>query len=103
MLIKWLFYIPIDTCAMEWRNILPSGGFLPIGFASKSVVCSVLYVPFDGFVMYYGVFSVCRENMPSHFKVKEYCPLVFRNIRERFSISDDEFMVSTGPCKLSCL
>ena len=32
--------------------------------------------------------------MPSHYKFKEYCPLVFRNIRERFNVSDDEFMVS---------
>jgi len=37
---------------------------------------------------------VCRENMPSHFKVKEYCPLVFRNIRERFNVYDDDFAVS---------
>lgn len=35
-----------------------------------------------------------KENMPSHFKVKEYCPLVFRNIRERFGIDDLDFMYS---------
>ena len=35
-----------------------------------------------------------RENMPSHFKVKEYCPLVFRNLRERFSIDDSDYMQS---------
>lgn len=35
-----------------------------------------------------------RENMPSHFKVKEYCPLVFRNLRERFGIHDREYLVS---------
>ncbi|KAF6016419.1 PIP4K2B [Bugula neritina] len=35
-----------------------------------------------------------KENMPSHFRVKEYCPLVFRNIRERFNVCDDEFMNS---------
>ncbi|GAB6025205.1 Phosphatidylinositol 5-phosphate 4-kinase type-2 alpha, variant 2 [Chamberlinius hualienensis] len=35
-----------------------------------------------------------KENMPSHFKVKEYCPLVFRNLRERFGIDDQEFMYS---------
>uniref|UniRef100_A0A8C6LRQ5 Phosphatidylinositol 5-phosphate 4-kinase type-2 alpha n=1 Tax=Nothobranchius furzeri TaxID=105023 RepID=A0A8C6LRQ5_NOTFU len=27
-----------------------------------------------------------KENMPSHFKFKEYCPLVFRNLRERESV-----------------
>lgn len=35
-----------------------------------------------------------KENMPSHFKVKEYCPLVFRNLRERFSIDDQEYKES---------
>ncbi|KAF8770546.1 Phosphatidylinositol 5-phosphate 4-kinase like protein [Argiope bruennichi] len=35
-----------------------------------------------------------KESMPSHFKVKEYCPLVFRNLRERFSIDDAEYMNS---------
>uniref|UniRef100_A0A6B0VBX3 1-phosphatidylinositol-5-phosphate 4-kinase n=2 Tax=Ixodes TaxID=6944 RepID=A0A6B0VBX3_IXORI len=34
------------------------------------------------------------ENMPSHFKVKEYCPLVFRNLRERFGIDDVDYMNS---------
>lgn len=32
--------------------------------------------------------------MPSHFKVKEYCPLVFRNIRERFNIDDMDYRES---------
>lgn len=31
--------------------------------------------------------------MPSHFKVKEYCPIVFRNLRERFGIDDVDYMV----------
>ncbi|XP_015918299.1 phosphatidylinositol 5-phosphate 4-kinase type-2 alpha [Parasteatoda tepidariorum] len=35
-----------------------------------------------------------KESMPSHFKVKEYCPLVFRNLRERFSIDDADYMNS---------
>ncbi|KAH9408685.1 PREDICTED: phosphatidylinositol 5-phosphate 4-kinase type-2 alpha-like [Rhagoletis zephyria] len=35
-----------------------------------------------------------KENMPSHFKVKEYCPLVFQNLRERFHIDDMDFMNS---------
>ena len=35
-----------------------------------------------------------KENLPSHFKVKEYCPLVFRNLRERFGIQDEEFLNS---------
>ena len=50
---------------------------------SQNVTCDVL------------ISSVCalRENMPSHFKFKEYCPLVFRNLRERFGIDDQDFLV----------
>ena len=34
------------------------------------------------------------------FKVKEYCPLVFRNLRERFGIDDGSYMKSlTRPPK----
>uniref|UniRef100_A0AAY4CVK3 Phosphatidylinositol 5-phosphate 4-kinase type-2 gamma n=1 Tax=Denticeps clupeoides TaxID=299321 RepID=A0AAY4CVK3_9TELE len=29
-----------------------------------------------------------KENLPGHFKFKEYCPQVFRNLRERFGIED---------------
>ncbi|XP_069614670.1 phosphatidylinositol 5-phosphate 4-kinase type-2 gamma [Ranitomeya imitator] len=35
-----------------------------------------------------------RENLPSHFKFKEYCPQVFRNLRERFGIDDIDYQVS---------
>lgn len=35
-----------------------------------------------------------KENMPSHFKIKEYCPLVFRNLRERFAIDDSDYRQS---------
>uniref|UniRef100_A0AAY5JWX6 Phosphatidylinositol 5-phosphate 4-kinase type-2 alpha n=1 Tax=Esox lucius TaxID=8010 RepID=A0AAY5JWX6_ESOLU len=35
-----------------------------------------------------------KENMPSHFKFKEYCPLVFRNLREKFGIDDQDFQNS---------
>ncbi|XP_013773413.1 phosphatidylinositol 5-phosphate 4-kinase type-2 alpha-like isoform X1 [Limulus polyphemus] len=35
-----------------------------------------------------------KENLPSHFKVKEYCPLVFRNLRDRFGIDEGEYMNS---------
>ncbi|XP_056289665.1 phosphatidylinositol 5-phosphate 4-kinase type-2 alpha isoform X4 [Pseudoliparis swirei] len=35
-----------------------------------------------------------KENMPSHFKFKEYCPLVFRNLREKFGIDDQDFLNS---------
>ncbi|XP_063707045.1 phosphatidylinositol 5-phosphate 4-kinase type-2 alpha [Culicoides brevitarsis] len=35
-----------------------------------------------------------KENMPSHFKFKEYCPLVFKNLRERFGIDDVDYRES---------
>jgi 1-phosphatidylinositol-5-phosphate 4-kinase len=35
-----------------------------------------------------------KENMPSHFKFKEYCPVVFRNLRERFEVDDEVFLNS---------
>ncbi|OXB50802.1 UNVERIFIED_CONTAM: hypothetical protein H355_012704, partial [Colinus virginianus] len=38
--------------------------------------------------------SPCREHLPSHFKFKEYCPQVFRNLRERFGIDDQDYQVS---------
>ena len=36
-----------------------------------------------------------REKFPSHFKFKEYCPLVFRKLREDFNIDDQAYAVST--------
>lgn len=35
-----------------------------------------------------------RENLPSRFKFKEYCPMVFRNLRERFAIDDQDYQVT---------
>ncbi|CAG2162198.1 unnamed protein product [Oppiella nova] len=35
-----------------------------------------------------------KENMASHFKVKEYCPLVFQNLRDRFQIDDIDYVNS---------
>lgn len=37
--------------------------------------------------------KIPRENLPSHFKFKEYCPQVFRNLRERFGIDDQDYQV----------
>uniref|UniRef100_A0A8D2Q0T4 Phosphatidylinositol-5-phosphate 4-kinase type 2 beta n=1 Tax=Zosterops lateralis melanops TaxID=1220523 RepID=A0A8D2Q0T4_ZOSLA len=38
-----------------------------------------------------------KENLPSRFKFKEYCPLVFRNLRERFGIDDQDYQVPSLP------
>ncbi|KAJ3603313.1 hypothetical protein NHX12_031055 [Muraenolepis orangiensis] len=35
-----------------------------------------------------------KENLPGQFKFKEYCPQVFRNLRERFGIEDLDYQVS---------
>ncbi|XP_066528857.1 phosphatidylinositol 5-phosphate 4-kinase type-2 gamma [Hoplias malabaricus] len=35
-----------------------------------------------------------KENLPGHFKFKEYCPQVFRNLRERFGIEDHDYQAS---------
>uniref|UniRef100_A0A3B4GV33 Phosphatidylinositol 5-phosphate 4-kinase type-2 gamma n=1 Tax=Pundamilia nyererei TaxID=303518 RepID=A0A3B4GV33_9CICH len=35
-----------------------------------------------------------KETLPGQFKFKEYCPQVFRNLRERFGIEDQDFQVS---------
>jgi hypothetical protein len=32
--------------------------------------------------------------MPSHFKFKEYCPVVFKYLRDRFGVDDVEFRES---------
>ncbi|XP_051961688.1 phosphatidylinositol 5-phosphate 4-kinase type-2 gamma-like [Xyrauchen texanus] len=37
-----------------------------------------------------------KENLPGHFKFKEYCPQVFRNLRERFGIEDLDYQVSVA-------
>lgn len=34
-----------------------------------------------------------RENLPGQFKFKDYCPQVFRNLRERFGIEDQDYQV----------
>lgn len=41
--------------------------------------------------------------MPSHFKVKEYCPLVFRNLRERFNVDDVDYRESLTRSQPMCV
>nr|XP_020448694.1 phosphatidylinositol 5-phosphate 4-kinase type-2 gamma-like [Monopterus albus] len=35
-----------------------------------------------------------KENLPGQFKFKEYCPQVFRNLRECFGMEDQDYQVS---------
>ncbi|XP_041834190.1 phosphatidylinositol 5-phosphate 4-kinase type-2 gamma-like [Melanotaenia boesemani] len=39
-----------------------------------------------------------KENLPGQFKFKEYCPQVFRNLRERFGIEDQDYQASLARC-----
>jgi len=47
-----------------------------------------------------------KQNMPSHFKFKEYCPLVFKKLRQLFNYNDERFEeivqgispTETAPC-----
>ena len=43
-----------------------------------------------------------RENLPGHFKFKEYCPRVFHDLRKRFEVDDIDFMVSYCMCIHMC-
>ncbi|CAK9298415.1 unnamed protein product [Gordionus sp. m RMFG-2023] len=35
-----------------------------------------------------------KENLPSHYKIKEYCPIVFRKLREIFGIKEQSYLES---------
>ena len=37
-----------------------------------------------------------RQNLPGHYKVKEYCPLVFRALRERFGVGEVRCVILEG-------
>lgn len=58
-------------------------------YVCLNIYILLLYTNYE----YMSFFSF-RDIMPSHYKVKEYCPLVFRNLRERFDIDDHDYMVS---------
>ncbi len=40
-----------------------------------------------------ALFPNYRDVLPSHYKWKEYCPIVFKNLRERFGISYESYLV----------
>jgi len=62
------------------------------------------YRKFYGMCMCIGMAYVhlvsYRENLPSHFKYKEYCPVVFRKLRERFGINEQDYLVIKIPISL---
>lgn len=55
-------------------------------------------------MQHFDLLFFTRENLPGHFKFKEYCPQVFRNLRERFGIEDLDYQVGMFLLSLvSCL
>ena len=48
------------------------------------------------------ILHVFRENLPGHFKFKEYCPRVFHDLRKRFFLDDADYMVIIHVCITSC-
>nr|WEL12744.1 1-phosphatidylinositol-5-phosphate 4-kinase [Halisarca dujardinii] len=44
-----------------------------------------------------------KEYLPGHFKVKEYCPLVFRDLRKRFCVDDIEYKDSLTRSSPLCM
>lgn len=101
-----MFRSPSCSCQMTSRLILRLK-WTTIYLISKSTIYRVCFPKNYETVKYFQCavpshflnntcsvfFCLHRENMPSHFKFKEYCPLVFRNLRERFGIDDQDFLV----------
>ncbi|VEL13956.1 unnamed protein product [Protopolystoma xenopodis] len=40
-----------------------------------------------------------KENMPGRFKFKEYCPLVFKNLRDRFFVDKTDYWDAFTRCQ----
>ena len=56
-------------------------------------MCTKVSVNTTVYIMYHTL--MVRENLPGHFKFKEYCPRVFHDLRKRFEVDDYDYMVSS--------
>uniref|UniRef100_A0A7E4VYL4 1-phosphatidylinositol-5-phosphate 4-kinase n=1 Tax=Panagrellus redivivus TaxID=6233 RepID=A0A7E4VYL4_PANRE len=65
----------------ELMHVPPPGLLMPDDFKAFSKI-KIDYHAFN------------KDNMPSHFKIKDYCPNVFRNIREQFGVDQSEYLTS---------
>uniref|UniRef100_A0A914ZAV9 1-phosphatidylinositol-5-phosphate 4-kinase n=1 Tax=Panagrolaimus superbus TaxID=310955 RepID=A0A914ZAV9_9BILA len=65
----------------ELMHVPPPGLLMPDDFKAYSKI-KIDYHAFN------------KDNMPSHFKIKDYCPNVFRNIREQFGVDQSEYLTS---------
>lgn len=65
----------------ELMHVPPPGLLMPDDFKASAKI-KVDYHAFN------------KDNMPSHFKIKDYCPNVFRNIREQFGVDQNEYLRS---------
>ncbi|CAD6198251.1 unnamed protein product [Caenorhabditis auriculariae] len=54
----------------------------------------LMHVPPPGLLMPDDFKAYAKDIMPSHYKVKEYCPNVFRNLREQFGVDQYEYLRS---------
>lgn len=76
----------LETILKPWLGLGYPGWVMVVGGEGS------LVSPADHFTRI-SVLLCPRENLPSRFKFKEYCPLVFRNLRERFGIDDQDYQV----------
>lgn len=84
---SWLFAVIIVTIQYNTTTFLL--GFLCSSQQQTKLQTFVLTEPIS-----HNFFSFpLRENLPGQFKFKEYCPQVFRNLRERFGIEDQDYQV----------
>ncbi|KHN80062.1 Phosphatidylinositol 5-phosphate 4-kinase type-2 alpha [Toxocara canis] len=65
----------------ELMHVPPPGLLMPDDFRASTKI-----------KVDYHLFN--KDNMPSHFKVKDYCPNVFRNLREHFGVDQNEYLRS---------
>lgn len=86
-----LLYFPVVFIIVQlgqnsWSPLFPTSVF-PGSFSVTNLRVSV-------FSRSHSLPPPFRENLPSRFKFKEYCPMVFRNLRERFGIDDQDYQVT---------
>ncbi|VDN55209.1 unnamed protein product [Dracunculus medinensis] len=76
-----VFMWGVNHCIGELMHVPPPGLLMPDDFKASVKI----KVDNHGFN---------KDNMPSHFKVKDYCPNVFRNLREHFGVDQNEYLRS---------
>ena len=88
----------------KWRNFRAKDPMISIfmwsiNFAMNELACvrpPVLLMPkdFKAFTKTKIENAYFNSDLPTKFKIKHYCPNVFRNIRDNFGVTEAEFLVS---------